>query len=702
MQPNREAALRLCLLVLLLALPAQPAAQDLPAAGRHAVVDVTVVDVTASALRARHTVLVDGERILRVGPTPEVEVPEGFARIDGRGLFLLPGLFDAHVHLADPDTFAPLLVANGVVFARDMGSDTDIGLQLRRELAAGERLGPELIVCGAIVDGRPPVWPFSEACETPEEARAAVERLADAGVDQIKLYSLLRAEVYHAAITAAKARGLKAVGHIPIEVGLDAALTAGQATSEHMTGFDVALGQLAGHAIKLDRRQMFGLSRHWADYAKLERAQIDGLCRRVKEAGMVLCPTLIVMDRVAHMTDPATKQDPRMQYVSQSMRGFWDSGMYTAAMSQGMRVALPFQQKLVKDMHAAGVTLLCGTDLANPYVIAGFAVHDEMALLQAAGIPACEVLKTAITHPARFFGVGDRLGAIDAGKTASMLLVAADPLRDVQNARDVQGVFLRGRWFDRAALDGVLAQVRERARGVLTGDAAAAAAGEGETQAPLQLPGEVVARGRFASSFNGQPSEREEFLITKSADGYHVAARVTPLSTFSQPSHSELHYGPDLVFRHGTYAAGTKPVVAARYALRDGKLVANAKRGDKELPETVLELAEGAVVGGPASAFEFATHGRLQLAVDEERVYASAGFGYPDWKPSTTQVRLKRLADTTLELAGQQHPAKHYEVSFKIPMGEFRGEAWMDRKNVLLKSRLKMPFGTIEVVRAGA
>ncbi len=171
MRPVFEGVSRLCLLLALLTLPAQPAAQ-LPAAGRHAVVDVTIVDVTASALRARHTVLVDGERILRVGPAADVEVPEGFGRIDGRGLFLLPGLFDAHVHLADPDTFAPLLVANGVVFARDMGSDTDVGLRLRSELAAGERLGPELIVCGAIVDGRPPVWPFSEACETPEETRA--------------------------------------------------------------------------------------------------------------------------------------------------------------------------------------------------------------------------------------------------------------------------------------------------------------------------------------------------------------------------------------------------------------------------------------------------------------------------------------------------------------------------------------------------
>lgn len=672
-------------------------AQDLPAPGRHAVVDVTIVDVEARALRPHQTVLVDGERILSVGAQDQVKVPAGFTAIDGKGLFLLPGLFDAHAHMADPDTFAPMMVAHGVVFAREMGSDTDTGLQLRQELRDGERLGPELIVCGAIIDGRPPVWPFSEACETADEARAAVTKLADAGVDQIKVYSLLRAEVYHAAVTTAQARGLKAVGHIPVEVGLDAALAAGQATCEHLTGFDIALGQLAGHNIKLDRRQMFGTYRHWSEYDKIERPKILALCKKVKDAGMVLCPTLIVMDRVANMSDPATTSDPLLQFVSPGMRAFWDSGTYSAGMTTAMQAALPFQKALVKDLFDAGVTVLCGSDLANPYVIPGVAVHAEMALLQAAGIPAPDVLATATVNPARFFGVADRLGAIDDGKTASMVLVRQDPLLDVRHAREVAGVFLRGRWFDRGALDGVLEQVRATAKGATAEAAAAEAAAR---QVPLQLPGEVVARGNFESTFNGQPSDSEEFLITKTPDGYHVAARITPRSAFSQPSTTHMNYGPDFILRNGTYETGSKKVVRARYELRDGKLVANARSGDKDLTETALELPAGAVVVGPTNAFEFATHNRLRLAVDDEKVYPSVGFGYPDWKPATTDVRVKRLADTTLELGGKEHAARHFEISFSIPLGKFAGEMWFDTDNVLLKSRLKMPFGTIEVARA--
>lgn len=676
------------------------AAQELPAPARYAVTDVTVVDVAGSALLAAQTVLVDGERIADVGDSAAVGVPDGYVRIDGKGLYLMPGLFDAHVHLADPDTFAPLLVANGVVFARDMGSDTQTGLRFKRELQDGERLGPELIVCGAILDGRPPVWPFSEAVETADEARAAVERLADAGVDQIKLYSLLRPEVYAAAVATAKARRLLPVGHIPVEVGLDAALAAGQVTSEHLTGFEVALAQLAGVNVKLDRRQAFGLTRLWAEYAKLERAQIQTLCKKVADGGMALCPTLIVIDRVGQMQEPATKEDPRLQYVSPSMRAFWDSGRYSPGMAQAMRTALPYQQKLLKDLFDAGVTLLCGTDLANPYVIAGFAVHDEMVLLQAAGLPASEVLKAAVTNPARVFGVADRLGAVATGKTASLLLVGADPLRDVKHARDIRGVFLRGRWFDRRALDGVLAEVRAKAAPVAA-QAGAAGSGDKSTEAPLALPGEVVARGRFDSSFNGQPSEREEFLITKDDDGYHVASRSTPLSSFGQPVRSEVHYGVDLALRSARYESGAgKRVVRAEYALRDGKVVGTAKSGDKALPESALTLPPDSVVAGPGSAYEFVNYARVALAVGEEKTFTSAGFGYPDWKPATTAVRLKRLPDTTVEFAGKQVAARHFEVSFKLAMGEFRGETWLDAQNLLLRSRLKMPFGTIDTVRA--
>jgi hypothetical protein len=160
-----------------------------------------------------------------------------------------------------------------------------------------------------------------------------------------------------------------------------------------------------------------------------------------------------------------------------------------------------------------------------------------------------------------------------------------------------------------------------------------------------------------------------------------------------------MHYTQDFELRSGTYETGSKELLVASYQLRDGKLVASALQGERKLPESVLELPAGARIGGPANAFEFVTLGRLQLAVDEERTYPSVGFGYPDWKPSVTQVWLKRLADTRLELGGQQHPARHYQTSFKIPLGEFRGELWCDPQGVLLKARLKMPFGTIESVR---
>jgi hypothetical protein len=438
--------------------------------------------------------------------------------------------------------------------------------------------------------------------------------------------------------------------------------------------------------------------RHWADYEKIDRKEISALCQRVREAGMVLCPTLIVMDRIGKMTDPSTKAGPLLQYVPESMRRFWEGGTYSAGMAQSMREALPFQKALVKDMHDAGVTILCGTDLANPYVVAGFAVHDEMALLQEAGIAAPAVLKTATVDAAEFCGVGDRLGAVAQGKTASLCLVGRDPLADVRHARDLHGVFLRGRWLDRAALDGVLEAVKAK---VAAGTAPAPAAVEdAAAAAELELPGEVVARGRFTSTFNGQAADRESYLITKTDTGYHVAAENTPSSSFSLPSRTVLEYGPDFAPRGGTYETKGKQRLVARYQVRDGKLVASATAGERELPEVALDLPAGAVVVGPASAFEFVSHGRLQLAVGAEKVFPSVGFGYPDWKPVVTEVRLVRLPDTELELGGRKHAARHYQTSFTIPLGQFRGEMWCDADEVPLQVTLKMPFGTIEVRRA--
>jgi hypothetical protein len=161
-----------------------------------AVVGVTVVDVEAGRLVPGQTVVVEGETIRSMGPAASTPAPAGAEIVDGTGLFVIPGLIDSHIHYIDRETYGYLFIANGVTFVREMGNDTETALALRADLRSGELLGPDMIVTGAILDGDPPVWPFSEKCPTAELGRAAVRKLKERGVDQIKVYSRLPRESY--------------------------------------------------------------------------------------------------------------------------------------------------------------------------------------------------------------------------------------------------------------------------------------------------------------------------------------------------------------------------------------------------------------------------------------------------------------------------------------------------------------------------
>ncbi|MCH8243801.1 MAG: amidohydrolase family protein, partial [Planctomycetes bacterium] len=445
---------------------------------------VNLVDVKNGKLIENQRVVIEGENIARVEPASEAAFAASVRIVDGRGKYLLPGLFDSHVHYISPETFGPMMIAHGVTFVRDMGGPTEFILALRDQLNRGEVLGPEMIATGAIVDGDPPIWPFSEACKTADDARKAVRKLAKAGVDQIKVYSKLPAEAYQAAIDEAGKQGLKAVGHIPHSVTLDDAIDAGQATIEHLDGFDVLMARAAGEEVPLPRPNRGKFTR-WGLYPKADKATPRKTYRRLRKTGV----------------------------------GMWKGERY-ARMSPGAKRTVPLMQQVVAELHEAGVTLLCGTDLANPNVIAGHSLHEEMALFQDAGVPAADVLRSATITPAEVFGVADRLGTVEPGKTASLVLVEANPLADVRNARKIDAVFLRGKYFDREALDKLLENAKRQAKGTMKTTETA--------EIDLSLPGEVILRGRYRSKFMNMDGGTEDFIITKTPTGFSIKAHRQP------------------------------------------------------------------------------------------------------------------------------------------------------------------------------
>lgn len=434
------------------------------AANRDVIVDVTVVDVEKGTAVPGQTVLVLGERIETIGATEVVDVPAGAEVIEGQGLYLMPGLVDAHVHFFDPEVFGRLMIANGVVLVRDMGMPTEDVLPLRDELNRGDVLGPEMVATGALLDGVPPLVPdISIGVDTTEDGREAVRQQATAGVDMIKVYSRLEKDTFLTILDEAQKLGLKVVGHVPESIYIEEAAAAGLSSSEHLFGFEKVIAKLLGEPFTL--RTYAGMGADVGYLLRLNEVQgeeLQGVYQRLRASGLTVCPTVVVFKTGTRLDAIMAGDYAGSEYISPTVLDIWTSQW--SQQSQLPDVLWRSWAQMVRQLHEAGIPLMAGTDLTAPGIIPGFALHEEMAIWQDAGIPPADVLRSATTVPVQFLGLDHRLGRIAEGKTASMVLVRANPLDDVRNAQQIEGVFLRGQYFSREDLDQLLAEAQDLVR----------------------------------------------------------------------------------------------------------------------------------------------------------------------------------------------------------------------------------------------
>lgn len=427
------------------------AVQNDPSVKITVIKNVTIIDVEKGLAVPRQTVLIAGERIDRIGPQIEVEIPQGANIIDGSGLYLMPGLVDAHVHYFDAPSFGRLMIANGVVLVRDMGMPNEF------------ILGPEMVTTGAMLDGVPPLIPtISMGVKMLEEGRAAVRQQAEAGVDMIKVYSRLDKEVFLAILDEAEKLGLKVVGHVPDTIDLEEAAQAGLKSIEHWNGFEKVIAKLLGEPVEYTFTGIGAGYSYLLRLAEVEPEKLQAFYQRLQTTGVTLVPTVVTFKDFPDVDALDLQRLPNGAYIPQSMFGMWKS-LWAG------QTAFPTQfwqnwAEMVKEMNQAGIPLMVGTDLMVPGILPGFSVHEEMAIWQEAGIPPAEVLRSATSVPAQFLGCGDQLGSLTAGKTASMVLLRDNPLEDVRNAQQIESLFLRGQYYSRKDLDRLLEEAKEYAR----------------------------------------------------------------------------------------------------------------------------------------------------------------------------------------------------------------------------------------------
>lgn len=436
------------------------------------ITDVNIVDVRAGVVLPDQTVVIDKGRILAVGSRKGTRYPRNApVIINGKGFYLIPGLWDMHVHLVFGDWFPraqeislPLFVVNGVTGVRDMGSELAT-IQIWRNEIEGQRLiGPRIMTSGPMLDGPKPRFPSSIPISTPEDGRRAVENLKQAGADFIKLQSLVPREAAFAIADEAKKQEIPFEGHVPDSVRASEMSDAGMHSFEHFIGILEGSSSLEDEFLKGDKTQ----AKLIASYDPARAATLAALLAKNQTWQ---CPTL-VWDRGVYLLDVTDfSKDPRIKYVpaqwsDKTWKALSDVIKKTYVDSPDVRKKFVDKElEVVQALHKAGVPFLAGTDTPPvPYVFPGFSLHEELQRFVAAGFTPLEALQTATINPARFFQMENQFGTVEKGKFADLVFLDANPLDDIRNTQKVAAVILNGRYFSKADLQKILQRVEESAK----------------------------------------------------------------------------------------------------------------------------------------------------------------------------------------------------------------------------------------------
>ena len=463
---NRFAAVALAIAALASSVAAEAASETV------LIQDVTVIPMTEDGGAIEHQdVLILDQKFNAIGPTGTLQTPIGLTPIDGRGKFLIPGLGDAHVHLPyqteitdatfaqeDPQVLFNLFVAHGVTFVRNMGG-SDYALQLRDEIDGGERLGPTVFTVGPMLSGTD-TGLFQSLGEDADVDQIVADHKAK-GYDAIKIHTQPNRDAFVRLTKAAHEANLPIVGHVPFTVGLTQTLEARLDRIEHIDLFSITIaaddapGTGKGWPAMMER------------YNHPDKTKIAPLAKVLIENDVVLVPTLATT-KIGEMSKDEVKalidSESLANRTTQKLRDHWAS-RWLGEMQTYERAGLNLPgmtetPKLILERFIdAGVPMIAGTDTPAVPMIAGLALHEELADYVAAGMTPKQAIASSTSELAKAMWLEGEFGQIKPGLRADAVLLSANPLEDIANTQKIDAVLLRGKLLDREALDGLIDEV---------------------------------------------------------------------------------------------------------------------------------------------------------------------------------------------------------------------------------------------------
>jgi imidazolonepropionase-like amidohydrolase len=413
---------------------------------------VSVIPMDREEVLQNQTVIVENGRITYVGAARNA--PEGATTVDGRGKFLMPGIAEFHAHVpsgpqaVNAHRALSLYVLAGVTTARGM-LGAPMHLAVRDSIARGQLLGPRLLTSGPSFN--------NNSVSSPAVAVAMVTDQKNAGYDLLKIHPGVPRVAFDSLAATANRLRIPFAGHVPLEIGLDVALTSKYSTIDHLDGFVEAMYN-GSAPLTPALNGFFGLG----IMQQLDTSKFRSVVDRVKASGVAMVPTQILMDNYANDAtgEQLTSAAEFKYWVPQQVAGWRtqkDNILSQLPVSREQKQQfIALRRRFIKALYDAGVPFLLGSDAPQLWNVPGFSSHRELGALVAAGLTPYQALRTGTVDVARFLGEAGQSGVVRQGARADLLLLDANPLQDVANSLRINGVVVNGRWIGPAERERML------------------------------------------------------------------------------------------------------------------------------------------------------------------------------------------------------------------------------------------------------
>ncbi len=455
--------------------------------GAFCIENITVID-PIYGLKENQTVVIKNGKIHRVVPTEELLLSRDNRIVDGTEKYLIPGLWDAHVHFSFMEELAPsmldLFLVHGVTSVRDTGGDITFVNQWKQKSLDNPTGAPRVMVAGPLLDGLPNVYdgsdpghpPLSVGLGTVEDVQHQIQQLNSLGVDLLKAYEMLSPEQFTTVTEMARNNGLKVTGHVPLSMDVISASNAGLNSMEHMRNLELSCASNADELLEQRRKMLFsgredkgGVLRSRIHQAQRQIAIENYNEEKAIEVLDVLAtnetwqiPTLTLSTSFTER--PFTRPDVQQSfsYLPQSIEEEWKSNITAFAATEVSAFQTEYAgwlRNMVGKIHEKGIDIMAGTDCPIFFLTPGRSLHQELEVLVEAGLPPLEALKTATYNPAKYFDMENELGSIKENQWADLVILDANPLQNIANTQRINAVIKQGNYIDRSSLDEILARL---------------------------------------------------------------------------------------------------------------------------------------------------------------------------------------------------------------------------------------------------